>query len=421
MKKITLFSLLLFVFAGVFAQKSNMVFFSQTGDKFYLILNGIQQNDVPLTNVKITGMAGEAFYQVRVKFENADLGIIDDKVSIENGIEKTWSIYQKKVNGVVKYAIKTLSQTELTPDYHPAPMPADEVIVFHTTTTAPAVSGDGVSINMGMNENGASMNINVGAGNTTTTSSSSSTTTTTVHRRTVNGQVVENEHQTISSNCGACISNADFGNIISRVRIQTTYAGKNIVATKAVNENCFSSQQLLELCNELQNSNDRLELAKHAYAHCVDPQNYDLVYSAFSISSYVTQLDDYIKTHPVSGQVIVSEPIVESTTIQQTVPPGGGCAYPMGFTDFNDAKKTIKAADFENTKLETAKTIVSSNCVTSEQVMEICKLFDFENSKLDFAKFAYSKVYDKSNYYKVGQVFEFDASKQTLNEYIKGR
>ncbi len=94
------------------------------------------------------------------------------------------------------------------------------------------------------------------------------------------------------------------------------------------------------------------------------------------------------------------------------------CTYPMNGQDFRSAKATVTNASFEDTKLSTAKAILSSNCMSTGQVMEICKSFGFEGSKLDFAKFAYSKTTDPGNYFKVGQVFNFDASKTDLNNYI---
>ena len=95
-----------------------------------------------------------------------------------------------------------------------------------------------------------------------------------------------------------------------------------------------------------------------------------------------------------------------------------GCQYPMDFGSFKSAKETIQKASFEDTKLSTAKSILASNCVSTEQVMTICKLFSFEASKLDFAKFAYGKTTDKGNYFKVGSIFDFDASKTDLNDFI---
>lgn len=101
---------------------------------------------------------------------------------------------------------------------------------------------------------------------------------------------------------------------------------------------------------------------------------------------------------------------------QQYAPQG--CQYPMEWGSFRAAKETVAKANFEDTKLSTAKTILSSNCFNTEQVIQICKLFSFEASKLDFAKYAYSKTTDPGNYFKVNNVFDFDASKTELNAYI---
>jgi hypothetical protein len=85
---------------------------------------------------------------------------------------------------------------------------------------------------------------------------------------------------------------------------------------------------------------------------------------------------------------------------------------------FDDVKQSISSASFEDTKLSTAKTILASNYISTNQVMEICQLFSFENTKVAFAKFAYSKTVDRNNYYKVGSVFDFDSDKKVLNDFI---
>ena len=104
---------------------------------------------------------------------------------------------------------------------------------------------------------------------------------------------------------------------------------------------------------------------------------------------------------------------------QQTVHSApAGCQYPMDFGSFKSAKETVEKASFDDTKLSTAKSVLASNCVSTDQVIALCKLFSFEQSKLDFAKFAYSKTTDKNNYFKVGNIFSFDASKTDLNNFI---
>lgn len=101
-----------------------------------------------------------------------------------------------------------------------------------------------------------------------------------------------------------------------------------------------------------------------------------------------------------------------------TQPAGTACQYPMDWNNFKAAKETVKNASFDDTKLSTAKSILSSNCMSTDQVIQICQLFGFEESKLNFAKFAYSKTTDPGNYFKVGNIFSFDASKTDLNNFI---
>ena len=97
------------------------------------------------------------------------------------------------------------------------------------------------------------------------------------------------------------------------------------------------------------------------------------------------------------------------------------CRVPMSSTDFLDAKKTINESSFDETKLSTAKSIISSNCVTVDQVIAICNLFSFEDKKLEFAKFAYGRTTDPRNYFKVANVFNFSDSKEELSEYIQNQ
>ncbi|NSW45442.1 MAG: DUF4476 domain-containing protein [Bacteroidales bacterium] len=121
----------------------------------------------------------------------------------------------------------------------------------------------------------------------------------------------------------------------------------------------------------------------------------------------------------------VSQPVQqEQTTIkpkpQVQAQPIGGCANPMSDVDFQSAKKSIASKSFEDSKLTTAKQIVSSNCMLSSQVKEIMDVFGFESSRLEFAKYAYKYTYDKNNYFKVNEGFKFESSIDELNEFLQG-
>jgi len=96
----------------------------------------------------------------------------------------------------------------------------------------------------------------------------------------------------------------------------------------------------------------------------------------------------------------------------------GGDCYPMNNNDFQQAKQSIAGGTYAETMLSTAKSIIANNCLSADQVVQICKLFSFEDSKLEFAKCAYSRTTDRNNYFKVVNVFTFASSKDELNNYI---
>lgn len=138
----------------------------------------------------------------------------------------------------------------------------------------------------------------------------------------------------------------------------------------------------------------------------------------------------------ISMNVTINDPIesetrttTTTTTTHSTTVNGGTttttsgptrCTWPMNASDFNAAKNTIQETTFEDSKLSTAKTIASNNCLSTDQVVAICNLFTFEDNKLKFAKYAYKYTTDPKNYFKVVNVFTFDGSKKELNDFIGG-
>jgi hypothetical protein len=233
-----------------------------------------------------------------------------------------------------------------------------------------------------------------------------------------------------------------------KVRFQNDPRDKNTAAYDIAGRYCLLSKQVLALCNELPMYN-RLDFAKSCYQNCLDPDNFDLVFNAFADSKQVDALYDYIEKnfraqpkyngylynndndggghHPHHGDYGHDHDNGNTVVAPPPPPPvyvpgyngAIGCAIPMTENDFREAKRTIGNSSFEDTKFNTAKTIFGQNCLTVTQVTEICGMFSFEETKLKFAKFAYSKTYDKGNYFKVGNIFTFDASRNELDNFIQ--
>ncbi|MCW3124476.1 MAG: hypothetical protein JWO03_134 [Bacteroidetes bacterium] len=129
-------------------------------------------------------------------------------------------------------------------------------------------------------------------------------------------------------------------------------------------------------------------------------------------------------TDPNAVQQTTTTTTYTTTTTASTPPPAavvvsndGPCAYPMSNNDYQSAKASINNTGFDETKLKSAKSIISNNCMYANQIADICRLFGFEETKLDFAKYAYQFCYDRKNYFKVNDVFGFDSSKEELSRF----
>lgn len=143
-------------------------------------------------------------------------------------------------------------------------------------------------------------------------------------------------------------------------------------------------------------------------------------------------VDANVNVAGINMNVTINDPTLQTTTHTTTThttevvheqPVQVGCvgAYPMSSGDFSSALSTIKGQGFADTQLKTAKQIAGSNCLSANQISEICKVFGFEETKLDFAKFAYDHCTEPKNYFKINNVFSFSSSSDDLNEYIQGR
>ena len=105
MKKILLLLALLWSIGSLLAQNSNMIIFSEQGEGFYLIVNGIRQNSTPQTNVRVTGLNAPS-YKVKVVFQNENLGEFDKNIYFHTqGLEYTYTINNAK-NGAFIFKVK---------------------------------------------------------------------------------------------------------------------------------------------------------------------------------------------------------------------------------------------------------------------------------------------------------------------------
>ena len=98
---------------------------------------------------------------------------------------------------------------------------------------------------------------------------------------------------------------------------------------------------------------------------------------------------------------------------------GGNSCMTAG--NFNAALATIKKQSFEDTRLKTAKQVITANCLNVNQIIQIANLFNFEDNKLDFAKYAYDYCIEPRNYFKLNGIFNFSSNVDELSDYVQSR
>ena len=130
--------------------------------------------------------------------------------------------------------------------------------------------------------------------------------------------------------------------------------------------------------------------------------------------------DEFSSSTTVKTTTTTSTTIDEDVRIEvESVESKNPCKnYHMSSFEFQKALKSVSDKDHESSKLTLAKQISNSNCLTPLQVGKIMSSFAHESTRLEFATHAYKRVFDKSNYYKVNDSFQFESSIDDLNEAL---
>jgi len=297
---------------------SNAVFFSENGEGFYIVMNGLRMNDAPVTNLKVTDLI-QPSYKIKVIFDNADLGEFNKNIYFNDpGMEIVYNIKRnRKGEWKLGYQSATpLAQAPPAPvaqqvihwgDPHPTapPVPVSggtTVIVEETTTTTThggTMGGSSDQVNMNVNVDGFGLNVNVNAsdgGMGMGTSSSSTMTTTTTTTTTSSGMIVNEPVAVVVEEPAPCpaMGPGDFSDACSSIRSKSFSDSKMTLAKQIVRAHCVTANQVHDMTKLFDFESDRLEFAKFAFDYTVDQNQYYKVNDAFDFESSIEELDEYI-------------------------------------------------------------------------------------------------------------------------------
>lgn len=320
-KKLATLASLLLVINTTKAQTANAVLFTENGERFYVILNGLRMNDQAQTNVKLTELNAD-WYKMKVIFEDKSLGEKNFNLGVSLGNEVAYVI---KKNNKGDYVLRPVSETPLA--QAPPPTPQQQVVVYNpsapvyqeggsvtqtttTTTTTSGSGGDGenVSFNMGVNvgETGGSINMNIGGmdmnGTSTTTTSHSHTTTTTSSSSTISTPPPPPPPPsylpgyTGPIGCPVPINPGDFADLKGTIASKDFEETRMTIAKSVLKNHCLFVSQVKDLMGLFTFENTKLDFAKYAYSYTYDQGNYFKVNDMFDFESSISDLDKYINS-----------------------------------------------------------------------------------------------------------------------------
>lgn len=96
-------------------------------------------------------------------------------------------------------------------------------------------------------------------------------------------------------------------------------------------------------------------------------------------------------------------------------PPAG---RPVSYYELEDFLHYMNLQNFDNRKLNSAKSFVKSKALTAAQIAQISRGLSYDNNRLTFAKYAYRFCIDPGNYYAVEATLSYHHSKQELRAYV---
>jgi hypothetical protein len=468
----TVLSLLISVIVvfNSFTQNTNLVFFSEQGEQFLVVLNGVQQNFHPQSNVKVTDL-NQAYYKVKIRFVDGKTKDLDKTINFNQGTETTFSIKQTKKG---KYVLRWLSELPIQQNaqndpnqsivtYSTAPPVDPSLTNTHATnqgnsnqgvTTSHSSNGNtqtthnqGGNVSMGVNTHGTGIQTGV----TTTHSSNGNAQTThnqggnismgvnthgtgiqtggtTTHSSNGNTQTTHNQGGNVSMGVNTTVTETQTTGVTTTTNVPTG-TGVNGNISININLNGDANFGVNTTVSGTETTQQTTTTTTHTSTH--PTQTSETISMGVTINgtghenhstneTYV----DYSTTGNYENYEYDNNNYTETTTTyQSTFSPSSysgavGCSWPMNDNTFAQVEQSIKSKDFESSRETVAKQVIKSNCLSTEQVKRILVLFDFEATRLDVAKFAYGYTFDIGNYFLINDVFDFESSITDLDKYI---
>lgn len=149
--------------------------------------------------------------------------------------------------------------------------------------------------------------------------------------------------------------------------------------------------------------------------------NYSVILESKSLMLDEPETPTITPTTPTVPAVPVTNTVVVTTTVEAAPVVTIPAITAISSSEFNERIAAIKKVSFDDKRIGKAKQVFDDEYMTTNQVIEVIKLFSFDGARLDFAKWMYKNTLDKKNYYKIDDFLTFGSSKDDLSKFIKNQ
>lgn len=326
MKKIIALFVLFSSISLLNAQNSMLTFFSEEGELFYVILDGIRQNNLAAANVKVIDLDRQN-YRAKIVFDNGDLKDINKNLFVQDADGKALhTVYRivKNKKGEMDMKLSSLneatemqgSKKESVIKYHDKEEPKESQTTTTTTTTKSAdetvhvnmpgtkvqVKQTDESVNINLDLSGMKDLMSVDGRNNTESTTITTTTTTTTTKNTTKPKLESpkaSEPEAIPTSSRGCtlpMSSSDFENGKSSITKQSFAESQIKTAKQMTKANCLTVKQIRSIMDVFSFEEYKLEYAKYAYEYCTEKKNYYQLTEAFTFSSSSDSLNEFLES-----------------------------------------------------------------------------------------------------------------------------
>jgi hypothetical protein len=297
MKRILpLLAVMLLSMAGK-SQTSNLAFFTENGERFSLVLNGMLQNGVPETYIKVTDLPAPS-YKVKILFADNKLGQLNKTIYIERDHEVTYSVRLGKKG---HYVIRMMNAYPLA--QAPMPEPGQVVIGYQpngvtpgTNVTTTVINNTTINNNVNVSANGVGNSVNVSNDNQGAGTQQTETNAANQHQHGFDPKLYVLPGYNGPYGCPWPMAEADFIQAKQTIASKSFEDSKLTIAKQIVGSNCLLSWQVKEIMLLFTYESSKLEFAKFAFPYTLDQGNYFKVNDAFTYESSIDDLNKFLQS-----------------------------------------------------------------------------------------------------------------------------